>query len=63
MDAPADRDLAARAAAFQKVTGKSPDAFVEAWEAREIPDTPENADLAMDALALRAALQRQSLAA
>jgi hypothetical protein len=44
-------------------TGRTPAAFIDAWRSGEIADAPENAELAMDALALPAALRHQSLAA
>jgi hypothetical protein len=37
--------------------------FVEAWRHGDIEDTPENAERAIDALALRALLQRAGVAA
>lgn len=61
--APALGEAVERSAAFEAATGRSPLAFIEAWKAGEIADTPEHAELAIDALALRAALQRRSLAA
>jgi excisionase family DNA binding protein len=56
-------EIAARLAAFQATTGRDPSAYLDAWKSGEIPDTPEHAELAIDALALRAVLQRESLAA
>jgi excisionase family DNA binding protein len=56
-------DVASRLAAFQAATGGDPSAYLDAWKSGEIADTPEHAELAIDALALRAALQRQPLAA
>jgi excisionase family DNA binding protein len=56
-------EVASRLAAFQAATGRDPSAYLDAWKSGEIPDTPEHAELAIDALALRAVLQRESLAA
>lgn len=50
-----------RVAAFQAVTGRDPFAYLAAWKSGEIEDNAENAERAMDALALRAVLQRESL--
>lgn len=44
--------------AFRKEHGKDPDSFVDAWRKGEIEDTPENAEVAIEALALRTALAR-----
>ncbi len=44
---------------FRKANGKEPDSFVDAWRSGEIEDTPENAEIAIEALALRTALARQ----
>jgi excisionase family DNA binding protein len=59
----ASGDVASRLAAFQAATGGGPSAYIDAWKSGEIADTPEHAELAIDALALRAALQHQPLAA
>jgi excisionase family DNA binding protein len=59
----ASGDVASRLAAFQAATGGDPSAYLDAWKSGEIADTPEHAELAIDALALRAALRRQPLAA
>lgn len=52
-----------RVEAFRKDNGKDPDSFVEAWRRGEIEDNAENAELAIEALALRTALARQHVAA
>ncbi len=44
---------------FRKANGKGPDSFVDAWRSGEIEDTPDNAEVAIEALALRTALARQ----
>lgn len=59
----ASGEVASRLVAFQAATGKDPSVYLDAWKSGEIPDTPEHAELAIDALALRAALQHQPLAA
>jgi excisionase family DNA binding protein len=56
-------EVASRLAAFQAMTGRDPSAYLDAWKTGEIADTAEHAELAIDALALRAASQRRSLAA
>jgi excisionase family DNA binding protein len=48
---------------FRAQTGKDPSAYLDAWKSGAIADTTENAELAMDALALRAVLQRESVPA
>jgi excisionase family DNA binding protein len=53
--------LADRVAKFEEETGRSPKDYVAAWRTDEIEDTPENARLAIEALALRAALEQPSL--
>jgi excisionase family DNA binding protein len=55
--------LVERIDAFRKANGKEPDSFVDAWRSGEIEDTPENAEVALKALALRTALARQHAAA
>jgi hypothetical protein len=37
--------------------------YVDAWRGGEIEDTPENAEVAIEALALRTALARRHVAA
>jgi hypothetical protein len=54
-------EIASRVAAFQAVTGRDPFAYLAAWKSGEIEDNAENAERAMDALALRAVLQRERL--
>jgi excisionase family DNA binding protein len=61
--ASAPGEVASRLAAFQAATGGDPFAYLDAWKSGEIADTAENAENAMDALALRAVLQRESAAA
>lgn len=56
-------DLDQRAEAFRKDHGKDPGSFVEAWRRGEIEDTPENAEVAIEALALRVVLARQHVPA
>ena len=48
----------ARALEFHQRVGRSPHEFVDGWKSGAIPDTDENAPLALEALALRAALDR-----
>ncbi len=60
---PDPADLDRRVEAFRKDNGKDPGSFVEAWRRGEIEDTPENAELAIEALALRSALARQHVPA
>jgi len=55
--------LGERVEAFRKANGKDPRSFVDAWRSGEIEDTPENAEVALEALALRTALDRQHVAA
>jgi excisionase family DNA binding protein len=50
--------LEERVEAFRKANGKEPDSFVDG----EIEDTPENAEVAIEALALRTALARRHIA-
>jgi len=55
--------LEERVEAFRKANRRDPDSFVDAWRSSEIEDTPENAEIALEALALRTALARQHAAA
>ena len=55
--------LEERAGAFREKSGKDPGSFVDAWRSGEIEDTPENAEVAIEALALRTALARRHVAA
>ena len=55
--------LGERVEAFRKANGKDPGSFVDAWRSGEIEDSPENAEVAIEALALRTALARQHVAA
>jgi excisionase family DNA binding protein len=55
--------LGERVEAFRKANGKDPGTFVDAWRSGEIEDSPENAEVALEALALRTALARQHVAA
>ncbi len=59
----ASGEVASRLVAFEVATGKDPSAYLAAWKSGEISDTPEHAELAMDALALRAVLQHESAVA
>ena len=52
-----------RVEAFRKENGKDPGSFVDAWRSGEFEDTPDNAEVAIEALALRTALARQHVAA
>lgn len=60
---PKAASLGERVEAFRKANGKDPGFFVDAWRSGEIEDTPENAEIAIEALALRTALDRQHVAA
>jgi len=51
------RDLLALAEDFQARTGRSPADFADSWRAGKIEDTPQNTRDAIEALALREALQ------
>ena len=55
--------LEERVEAFREKGGKDPGSFVDAWRSGEIEDTPENAEVAIEALALRTALARQRVVA
>jgi excisionase family DNA binding protein len=61
-DADAHGEVSSRVAGFQAATGRDPFAYLAAWKSGEIEDNAENAELAMDALALRAVLQHEWLA-
>jgi len=56
-------NLGDRVARFEQESGRSAAQYVQAWRSGEVDDTPENAHLAIEALALRAALEQPSLAA
>lgn len=60
---PGIASLKERVKAFRKANGKDPAPFVDAWRRGEIKDTAENAEIAIEALALRTALDRQHVAA
>ena len=60
---PEAASLGERVEAFRKANGQDPDSFVNAWRSGEIEDIPENAEIALEALALRTALARQHAAA
>lgn len=60
---PGAASLGERVAVFRKANGKDPAAFIDAWRNGEIEDTPENAEVALEALALRTAQARQHVAA
>lgn len=62
-DADTHREVTSRVAAFQAETGRDLFAYLAAWKSGEIEDNAENAERAMDALALRAVLQHESVAA
>jgi len=53
-----EAELESRRTAFEETAGMDPFEFVEAWRHGDIEDTPENAEHAIDALALRALIQR-----
>jgi excisionase family DNA binding protein len=55
-------NLEDRAARFEEATGRSPRDYVAAWRDGDIEDTPEQARLAMEALALRSALEQPTAA-
>ena len=48
---------------FASENGKDPGSFVDAWRSGEIEDTPDNAEIAIEALALRTAIARRHAAA
>lgn len=50
--------LRERVARFEELTGRKPREFIDAWRAGEIPDDAENAQRAIEALALRAAMDQ-----
>lgn len=52
-----------RVEAFREKTGNDPGSFVEAWRKGKIEDSAENAEVAIEALALRTALARQHVLA
>lgn len=58
---PIEAELESRRRAFEEYVGMDPFMFVEAWKRGDIEDTPENAERAIDALALRAMLQRADI--
>jgi excisionase family DNA binding protein len=49
--------------AFREKSGRDPSSFAEAWRKGKIEDTPENAEVAIEALALRSALASQRVPA
>jgi excisionase family DNA binding protein len=51
-------NLGESVARFEEHAGCSPAEYVEAWRSGRIDDTPANARLAIEALALRAALEQ-----
>jgi excisionase family DNA binding protein len=53
------RHLTAQLARFEEAAGRTPSGFVEAWRGGQIEDTPEMARLAIEALALRAAIEQR----
>jgi excisionase family DNA binding protein len=52
--------LGDRVARFEEEAGCSPRDYAERWRSGDIDDTPANARLAIEALALRAALEQPS---
>ena len=58
-----DDALDRRVEGFRKENGKDPDVFVDAWRSGELEDTPDNAEIAIEAIALRTAIARQHAAA
>lgn len=59
---PEEAKLGKRVEAFRARSGREPGSFVDAWRSGEIEDTPENAEVAIEALALRTALARRHVA-
>ncbi len=57
------QDLRARSRDFQARMGRSPADYAAAWREGEIEDTPQNARAAIEALALREAMQPSALSA
>ena len=55
--------LGKRVEAFREKSGSDPGSFVDAWRRGEVEDTAENAEVAIEALALRTALARQHVPA
>jgi hypothetical protein len=55
-------EVKSRLAGFVERTGKKPAEFIADWQANTIPDTAENAELAMDALALRNVMEQNRAA-
>jgi hypothetical protein len=51
------QDLDARTQEFQARTARTPAEFTAAWREGEVEDTPQNAGDAIEALALREAMQ------
>jgi excisionase family DNA binding protein len=60
---PEAASLEQRTEAFRKANGRDPGSFVDAWRSGEIEDTAENAEVALEALALRTALARRHVSA
>jgi excisionase family DNA binding protein len=56
-------NLGDRVGRFEDETGRSPADYVQAWRSGDIDDTPENARLAIEAIALRAALEQPAASA
>ncbi|MCW3067272.1 MAG: hypothetical protein JWN32_4444 [Solirubrobacterales bacterium] len=54
-------NLGDRTARFEEQAGCSPREYVESWRSGTIEDTPANAQLAIEALALRAVLEHPHL--
>ena len=54
--------LSDRVARFEEDAGCSAHEYVERWRSGEVSDTPENAHLAIEALALRAVLDQPTVA-
>jgi excisionase family DNA binding protein len=53
--------LEQQAASFEERAGHSPREFVELWRSGTIPDSTQTADLAIEALSLRNALDRAGI--
>jgi len=53
-------EVESRLAGFKERTGRDPAEFVHEWQAGDVPDTAENAELALDALALRTVVEHSS---
>lgn len=55
-------NLGDRVSVFEEAAGRAPAEYVDLWRSGEIEDTAESSKLAIEALALRAALEQGTLA-